>query len=367
MFFHRVISGVRRPIGKAAYLALEGKIQKQLAKLVSRDRKGGEEDRWSILLDGLETFSKSGETPFEAYVAMRQLHMQTKSKSDGIYTEVGRSVFPASSHPKQIDSLHFGLKSKDDINRIMGALRIDGLVLLPSPLSASTVDAVLHCLDGSPVTDDQGEAAGNFPRIKERPRVFFDEEDLLKSQIIRALVLDPLLIAIARRQLLMEPIFESVSVFHTSPHNGDGIVLSSAAQMYHIDRDRFGFLNFFIYLNDIDEERGPHWFVKTSHRDKPDTYWQDRRFEDKEIMEAYSEDKIVCVTAASGTTFAANTSAFHKGSPPKAGARTVLQIRYAVSLFGEEARWRTENPFTTEELSSLSRFSRSRLLVRFAA
>src|SRR2546422_398896 len=76
----------------------------------------------------------------------------------------------------------------------------------------------------------------------------------------------------------------------TSRGPGD---FSSAAQKFHYERDRFFFLNFFVYLTDVTTDPVPHVFVRGSHRRKPEQLRDDRRFEDEEITSCFPPERVL--------------------------------------------------------------------------
>ncbi len=349
------------------YLQFERRALKSLAKkstfeLMTLDLREMR-DRFK---SGFAKFCVTGRTDPDAYLAMRQLHMATKGGSDAAFAAAAATVFPVIATSTDLKSPVFGDISAKTLTDIMAQICRDGIYVFPIAVRSPVVAEIKSALVGLPVISDDGNNAGMYPDLDDSPRVFFAEQDLLKCGPIRSLILDPLLVEIARQSLQLEPIFESVSVYHTRPHDGNSATLSSTAQMYHIDRDRLTFLNFFLYLDDVTADHGPHWFVKGSHVTKPDDYWQDRRFSDAEIEGAYAFDDILCITGKGGTLFAANTSAFHKGSPPLRNSRTVLQIRYASSLFGAETHLHGYDPFEERlKQASMTMPTVSRMLVRF--
>ncbi len=47
---------------------------------------------------------------------------------------------------------------------------------------------------------------------------------------------------------------------------------SGAAQLYHFDCYNYNFLKIFIYFTDVDEDIGPHCYIKHSHKPFPDNF-----------------------------------------------------------------------------------------------
>ena len=95
---------------------------------------------------------------------------------------------------------------------------------------------------------------------------------------------------------------------------------------WHQDRDGFKILKFFIYLDDVNQEAGPHQFICKSHKNQFLRFLPLLRYEDSEIKKYYSD--IVEFTGEKGMCFAENTRGLHRGTPPKKKIRSILQFEY---------------------------------------
>ena len=109
------------------------------------------------------------------------------------------------------------------------------------------------------------------------------------------------------------------------------------------------FLKFFCYLTDVGPENGPHTVVKGTHRKLPRTLRSDGRQTDDAVREAGLWDKVVSLSGPAGTMMAVDTVGLHKGLPPQAGDRCVLQVEFATSLFGAPVDYPI---FTPSELAA---------------
>lgn len=180
------------------------------------------------------------------------------------------------------------------------------------------VDAALEGKEGAPMQIKHGSAQAST-----------DEE-------LYELSSDPLLLAIVQHYMGVQPIFNTPVAFLNSavkPKNERD--LSDAAQLYHHDLHRLGFVKVFIYLTDVDEESGPHSLVQKTHRDRPDALWADGRHTDRAIVEAGLADDQVNITGKAGTVFLVDTSCLHRGAHPTAAPRLMAQVQYVNSLFGK--------------------------------
>ena len=95
------------------------------------------------------------------------------------------------------------------------------------------------------------------------------------------------------------------------------------------DRDGIKLLKFFIYLSDVDEKSGPHYFVLGSHKNKPLRFVPQFRYEDKKVKEYYNDSDFIQITGKKGTCFMEDTTGIHRGSKPDFGKhRSILSYSY---------------------------------------
>jgi hypothetical protein len=125
------------------------------------------------------------------------------------------------------------------------------------------------------------------------------------------------------------------------------------AQFYHRDLDDFRFLKMFIYLTDVNEDNGPHIYVKGSH--KSNKLKQLRRFSDAEVNELFTRFNILTLTKPRGTTFIEDTYGIHKGQLPLKGKRLILQVQYSYfPLHVENYQPQKSNIFKTMHIDKYS-------------
>lgn len=98
---------------------------------------------------------------------------------------------------------------------------------------------------------------------------------------------------------------------------------------FHYDVDDFKFLKLFFYLNDVDQDCGPHVYIKNNGKKNIKEYLN-RRIDDEYALNFYSE-RVKTIIGKAGSGFIEDTSFYHKGSNPiKNSGRGVLQIIYGV-------------------------------------
>ncbi len=108
--------------------------------------------------------------------------------------------------------------------------------------------------------------------------------------------------------------------------------------LWHRDRDGIKLLKFFIYLSDVDETTGPHYFISGSHKKKPLRFVPQFRYEDIKIREYYNENEILKIVGSKGTCFMEDTTGIHRGSRPYFEKyRSILSYSYFTGpLYYEE-------------------------------
>jgi ectoine hydroxylase-related dioxygenase (phytanoyl-CoA dioxygenase family) len=101
-------------------------------------------------------------------------------------------------------------------------------------------------------------------------------------------------------------------------------------QIFHSDPNSIKFIKFFLYLEDVSLDNGPFTIVEGSLNNKFQGWTDKYRWTDEEIDRIYGKDKVKQITAKVGDLIIANTTAFHKGTPPLSGDRTMLTLNYTV-------------------------------------
>jgi Phytanoyl-CoA dioxygenase (PhyH) len=209
-------------------------------------------------------------------------------------------------------------------DRVVDQLLRDGVAVLDTRLPATTCAALVTLARAGLPTGD--------PDDLEVRRLDLAEPDLLADPTVQGLLVDERFRRLADSYLGGEAINDLAAMWWSVAQPGRAS--AAAAQQFHTDRDRLSFVEFFVYLTDVDEAHGPHVYVRGSHRHLPPALRADRRFTDAEVVAAYGEDALVQLTGPAGTVFAADTSGLHKGLPPSEGHRLVFQLEYTTTLFG---------------------------------
>jgi len=163
-------------------------------------------------------------------------------------------------------------------------------------------------------------------------RYDIDEDHTMASPDMQDYCSDPALALIAAQYLGQPVIQDQTALWWTTTQGGGDASLN--AWLFHQDRDRASFLKFFTYLTDVGPDNGPHTVVRGTHKKVPPALATDGRKDDELVKNAGLWDRVVELTGSAGTLMAVDTVGLHKGTPPVAGDRCVLQVEFATSLFG---------------------------------
>lgn len=163
-----------------------------------------------------------------------------------------------------------------------------------------------------------------------------DQNLATHDPVISKLAFDPYILSIVSGYLGCEPIHVQTNIWFSFSTTENSAGLSKNAQLFHQDKDFIKFLKVFIYLNDVDENNGPHCYIEGSH--KEDELFKkgvplSTRVTDEDITKYYSSDQIKTATGPAGTIIFGDTCSTHKGTPVKKGSRLLLQLEYASSLY----------------------------------
>lgn len=148
--------------------------------------------------------------------------------------------------------------------------------------------------------------------------------DILDCPHIVQLANSPALLALAAKYIGCKPTLSAIGLRWSFPVEAEG----EGLQAFHRDSDDWRFLKVFVYLTDVDDDCGPHVYVKGTHRARAPLLL--RPYGDAEVEAANGKDQCISVTGPAGFAFAADTYGIHKGSVPKARRRLLLQFQYSI-------------------------------------
>jgi hypothetical protein len=154
---------------------------------------------------------------------------------------------------------------------------------------------------------------------------YIKPEELFKIDEILKLVNDDEIIKLVEEKLGTKAIFDNVWCWWSFRHEDKAL----GPQNFHRDYNTLNFVKLFVYLTDVNENSGPHIFVKQSANDN--FFTDKKRYTDQQIIERYPKKNILKITGKKYTSFLANTFCLHKGLPPRNNDRLLLCILYSSS------------------------------------
>ena len=293
----------------------------------------------NIFIEGYREFEATGKTPSNAYQMLRFFYCFTNGNFNDSLSEWLGIYYPQYKLLKNKGVL--GDLDQKNICNIVNKINKDGFYVFSDKLSEDICDKLNEFALKTPCNAEQPTSSSRSEKVfYDRNnlianRYFYEESILLKNPIIQNLISDDSILAVAQAYLGCRPINDLVAMWWLTPFCKTNEFLSVAAQMYHFDMDRIKFIKFFVYLTDVTSQNGPHCYVRGSCKRKPQPLLIDNRILDAELEKYYSKDDFVEVLGSKGTIIAADTRGFHKGKPLNSGDRLILQIEFAVSLFGQ--------------------------------
>ena len=135
-----------------------------------------------------------------------------------------------------------------------------------------------------------------------------------------------------KKYLKMEPLISSTAIWCTFPHKDENNNLINGPGNefgYHYDVDDLKYLKLFFYLNNVDENSGPHVYIE-NNRNKTFGEFLDRRISEATARKRY-KNNIKVMLGSTGDGFIEDVSFYHKGTNPvKESGRKLLQIVYGI-------------------------------------
>lgn len=222
----------------------------------------------------------------------------------------------------------------EEVDQCVAGLQANGVYVFKNRLPEDMVARMRESALGVPsMPRGLDRPAGPYPRsAPEVGRYDIDEDNTMVSPDMQDYTSDPALALIAARYLGQPVIQDQTALWWTTTKGSADAALN--AWMFHQDRDRLSFLKFFVYLTDVGPDNGPHTVVQGTHKQIPRSLRADGRQTDDAVREAGLWDRVISLAGPAGTMMAVDTVGLHKGLPPQAGDRCVLQVEFATSLFG---------------------------------
>tara|TARA_B100000073_G_C23639711_1_gene536120 strand:+ start:105 stop:1076 length:972 start_codon:yes stop_codon:yes gene_type:complete len=149
-----------------------------------------------------------------------------------------------------------------------------------------------------------------------------DEKDCTLKKII----LSKEILKIAENYLNSKKISVNASFFISNPLKISENEKYRNAQYFHWDNDFTKFFKMYIYLNDVNNENGPHIYIPQTHKIKKNDNKLCRLYSDLNIKNNYQNSKTFVGKA--GSTFFVDSYGIHKGLTPINNFRLMLNIHF---------------------------------------
>ena len=156
----------------------------------------------------------------------------------------------------------------------------------------------------------------------------WEHEHALDSPLIR-LALDKKLLETVSLYLGLWPRLHAIGAWLNFPTDGD----ASEAQLWHRDPEDLRLVKVFIYLNDVNEDRGPFCYIPRTHPFSEGAaivphHNDNKRITDEEMRSAFSSDNWLTCTGPAKTLILADTVGYHRGGKPNKGTRILVTFTY---------------------------------------
>ena len=199
-----------------------------------------------------------------------------------------------------------------------------GIVMLPGLTNPREADAIATYFRSKPVVGPGGRLMELDALPAGTSMGSYELRTVLECPQVMRLVNDPRVLALATGYLGCKPTLSSIGVRWSLARDGG----PEGTQVYHRDPDDWRFLKIFIYLTDVNEESGPHAYVRGSHltagriRSHP--------YQPEDLVARYGAENIELVVGTRGTAFLADTWGIHSGHVPRRAPRLILQAQYSL-------------------------------------
>jgi hypothetical protein len=204
----------------------------------------------------------------------------------------------------------------------------DGNVMI-EPLDARRIQAMRDFFSTERAHDPYRRKLGTFLAPAEAPKethvAFFENEQVVRAPHALELANEPAVLSAIAAVLGARPTISYITAWWSIPHG----TRAEHAELFHRDVDDLRFVKMFVYLTDVDEDSGPHMFVKGSQRVNKLTE-AGRRIPEAEVEDAFGKENLLRFTGPAGTRFLENTYGVHRGIPPARKPRLLFQVLYTL-------------------------------------
>lgn len=213
-------------------------------------------------------------------------------------------------------------------------LETDGITPAFAPVDGRIVADLRAYFEETPCHDPFRPHLGWFrpdsPPSPESNMGYHSIDQILRAPHVLDLFNDPRVLETAELYLGCKPLLDNIGCWWS--YGGEsfgGREAAKGTQRHHRDLDSLRGFKIFFYLTDVDEDGGPHVFVKGTHRSRKLS--TGRAITDAEVEAAFGTRDTVTMTGPAGTWFLGDTYGVHKGALPRRGRRLLLSAQYNVN------------------------------------
>lgn len=222
-----------------------------------------------------------------------------------------------------------GFQPSDTARSWHQALRADGITPPLPSLPDGWVDRMRAYFQTETCIDPYRAHLGQFQwDAAPSPEInmgYFSVAQTLRAPHVLGIFNDPRVLEAAELYLGCKPMLDNIGAWWSY---GDRPV-AKGTQRYHRDFDSIRGFKLFLYLTDVDENSGPHVFMKGSHASPLlDT---GKAQSDETVRAAFGAANEIQMVGPAGTWFLADTFGYHKGALPVTGTRLILVAQYNVN------------------------------------
>lgn len=246
--------------------------------------------------------------------------------------------------------------NNDFVKNVVNQLNEKGYYVLENGLNDIECDEIISAIsDKDFILKKSSKLVKGFNKknlynIKGNTCWIENQQNILAIPAIQNLIMNPNFLSIAQEYLGAIPIHCQANCWWSVHYADSKQSLSKNAQLFHQDKEFIKFIKIFIYLNDVEEDNGPHSYISGSHKNYvdhvPENYLFSHRLSDEYLTNQYPKDDIISMTGKKGTIIIEDTSGFHKGVPVVKGYRLLAQLEFCSSMY-----FNAVSSFTLEGLS----------------
>ena len=245
----------------------------------------------------------------------------------------------------------------DHLEEMLFDLKTKGYTIYPYSLSTTTIELVKSlCINMQYSPKGKFEDSKSKETCNESYLPVMNTESPYSSywlldkykEIIKPQILIPnirLLKSLLLSHLNCLPVLRHFELWYSYPSPRSLIEpKDDSAQEFHFDLDEFKWLKVFIYLNDVNNDNGPHTYIPKSHlpgaKNKHLINYilktGRNRISDETLFEHHSKSDVTKILGAAGTIIIADTKCWHKASVPIKSHRIMAQYLFAPTFWSQK-------------------------------